>query len=196
MATLRAKSFEVGIPMPIAIKKAGENVEGKFGDQVAFATSGGTLYLDPEPASVIEGDMRRLGIQYGETFSLTRAQTGGFIVRRAGDSGGNNNGRLPAASAPSRAPAATTASQSINNNHYYNPPAPEAAAAVSTTVATPPEGMTAATQCLMSAMCSAIDAAIETQAYAARKGLGVTFSEESIRAMGLSIYINVCKGGR
>ena len=172
MATLRAKSFEVGIPMPIAIKKAGENVEGKFGDQVAFSTSGGTLYLDPEPASVIEGDMRRLGIQYGETFSLTRAQTGGFIVRRAGDSGGNNNGRLPAAAYHNPAPAA-----------------PEAAAAAQ------PTTTNAETARLMACFMQAIDAIQEAQAYAGRKGLGITFTSEDVRATAISCWIQCGKGG-
>jgi hypothetical protein len=49
---------------------------------------------------------------------------------------------------------------------------------------------------MMAAMCSAVDAILETQAYATRKGLGLTFSEESVRAIGLSIYITNCKGGR
>ena len=56
--------------------------------------------------------------------------------------------------------------------------------------------MSAATQCMCSAMCSALDAALETQAYAQRKGLGLTFSEESVRAIGLSIYISACQGRR
>ena len=50
---------------------------------------------------------------------------------------------------------------------------------------------------MCSSMCSAVDAVMETQAYAARKGLGLTFSEESVRAIGLSIYIAACReGGR
>lgn len=49
---------------------------------------------------------------------------------------------------------------------------------------------------MCAAMMAAVDAVIETQAYAARKGLGLTFSEESVRAVGLSIYISSCKGGR
>jgi len=48
---------------------------------------------------------------------------------------------------------------------------------------------------MMAAMCSAVDAILETQAYATRRGLGLTFSEESVRAIGLSIYIDQCRNG-
>jgi hypothetical protein len=78
----------------------------------------------------------------------------------------------------------------VPNSHYtspqHNPPPPAPA---------DPEGMRPAAACMASAMMAAVDAAIETQAYAQRKGLGVTFSEESIRCIGLSIYISACKGG-
>ena len=49
---------------------------------------------------------------------------------------------------------------------------------------------------MLAAMCAAVDAIVETQAYAQRRGLGVTFSEESVRAIGLSIYIGNQRGTR
>jgi hypothetical protein len=58
------------------------------------------------------------------------------------------------------------------------------------------EPVTPASAKMCAAMCAAVDAALETQAYAARRGLDVEFSEESIRCIGLSIYISNEKGGR
>lgn len=189
MATLRATNFETDVPMPISLKKPGENVAGKFGDQVLFRTGAGdAFYLDPQPASGIEIEMRRLGIRYGEEFSLTRAGTGGFIVRHLapGTPPAAGNGYTDAAprngtgASSQAAPAATQPAQ-INNNGNSTPA---------------PATLNAATACMCSSMCSAVDAVMETQAYAARKGLGLTFSEESVRAIGLSIYISACQGRR
>ena len=97
-----------------------------------------------------------------------------------------------------------------NNNNYtspnYPPPpppiewpreeqAPQPVQPIAATPAQPTKQLTGAAACMMSSMCAAVDAAVETQAYAARKGLGLTFSEESIRAIGLSIYIDACRNG-
>jgi hypothetical protein len=53
--------------------------------------------------------------------------------------------------------------------------------------------LTGAALCMMSAMCAAVDAIVETHAYATRHGIGLTFSEESVRCIGLSIYISACR---
>jgi hypothetical protein len=111
---------------------------------------------------------------------------------------------IGAASVAETTPAAiaqTSPSQGANyTGQHSNPPAPPARDTPAPgpfreSVPPAPPTLNAATQCMMSAMCSAVDAALETQAYAQRKGLGLTFSEESIRAIGLSIYISACKGG-
>jgi hypothetical protein len=108
---------------------------------------------------------------------------------------------LSGAGRASDAPAAEIQGSNYTNNspHYsaqearlYTapatrtaPPAPE-----------PPGPITPNAAAMCAAMMAAVDAVIETQAYAARKGLGLTFGEESVRAMGLSIYIgNQQKGG-
>jgi hypothetical protein len=49
---------------------------------------------------------------------------------------------------------------------------------------------------LMSCFMASIDAVAEAQQYANRKGLGVTFTSEDIRACALSCYINACREGR
>jgi len=48
---------------------------------------------------------------------------------------------------------------------------------------------------MCAAMCAALDAVMETEAYANRRSRGLTFSEESVRAIGLSIYIGNQRGG-
>jgi hypothetical protein len=49
---------------------------------------------------------------------------------------------------------------------------------------------------LMSCFMSAIDAIAEAQTYATRKGLGITFTAEDVRAAAISAYITACKEGR
>jgi hypothetical protein len=72
-----------------------------------------------------------------------------------------------------------------NNNGHAAPPA-----------APPPEHrVTSQSSKLMSCFLSAIDAVSEAQAYATRKGLGITFSSENVTSAALSCYINECKNG-
>lgn len=184
MATLRASHFEFGIPMPISIKKAGENVEGKYGDQVRFTTSGGTLYLDPQPASGIEIEMRNQGIRYGDVFSLTRAETGGFIVRRvSGDAGGNNNGLQRAAhfetpSAVAPAPVASVAPRESNNNFYTDNHTPA------------PSQVSPASLRFMSAYKDAVDVLLEAKTYAQSRGLAIEIRCEDVRCLAATIMID------
>ena len=49
---------------------------------------------------------------------------------------------------------------------------------------------------IMSALCAAIDAVSEAQAYATRKGLHITFTAEDVRAISNTLYIGANKGGR
>lgn len=88
---------------------------------------------------------------------------------------------------PDPAAARTEQQQQYKSPNHTAPPAEHPAP--------PNTTMRPAAACMASAMMAAVDAIIETQAYATRKGLGLTFGEESIRAIGLSIYINECKGG-
>ena len=86
--------------------------------------------------------------------------------------------RTPSRVSPEPPPAPA---QTATNNGDHT-----AGAAIFTTDAAP----------MLAAMCAAVDAIVETQAYAQRRGLGVTFSEESVRAIGLSIYIGNQRGAR
>ncbi len=207
--------FEAGKPEILALKfDAGKLVEGKFGDQFQYSTVDGRVFwLDHEPAHDIEDQIRRLGIRTGEEFRLGKQKTSHgscrwTVERVAGLGNGYSDARpaRDAASAYRHAPAAAVGettpreAQSRNGNHA-TPPAPPAPTWDELNAPAPPApersaSLATSTACMASAMCSAVDAAIETQAYATRKGLGLTFSEESIRCIGLSIYISACKGGR
>lgn len=76
------------------------------------------------------------------------------------------------------------------------PPAPAQTATNNGDHTTGPAIFTTDAAPMLAAMCAAVDAIVETQAYAQRRGLGVTFSEESVRAIGLSIYIGNQRGAR
>lgn len=191
-------NLTAGVPAVIAITRAGESVPSTYtkgGYDVLFKTADGdALYVDPERAGDIEREMQQLGIGYGDQMQLTKHKTshGGhaYRVERLRQSEVRGNAYRDSAERVGAAPAARTASagrtSAINERSEQSKSTP----------APPAPAMSTATSCMCSAMMAAVDAAIETQAYAARKGLGLTFSEESVRAIGLSIYISACKGGR
>jgi hypothetical protein len=174
--------FVAGAPEVVALKfDEGKIVDGRFGPQMAFTTTDDRIfYLDNEPADDMVGALRQYGISRGTPFKLTkiRAQHGGYRWQVEPYEADRNGHRQPAAPPPVAPPAAP-------------PSAPAATAAGGAS-----SGLKSDAACMMAAMCSAVDAILETQAYATRKGLGLTFSEESVRAIGLSIYITNCKGGR
>jgi len=181
MAIIRQNHFDYGVPRTLGFKAPGKNVPSKVGDpQVCFATiAGDSVYLDEAPAGDIEREMRSLGIAYGEEFRLTRAKTshGGsrFVVERVTgrDSGGHN--------VPQRSDA-------------YEEPMQRSAPPQVAQVATV-QTITPASAKLMACFMQSIDAIAEAQAYATRKGLGITFSSEDIRATAISCWISACKDG-
>lgn len=201
--------FQPNAPVEVALKfPHGKNVRGFYGEQVLFtATDDRIFYLDPEPASDIETRIRELGIRTGEPFRLTKIkhQRGGGIsfrvdrvanetdlertLTRSIAAQEKRRASVPfreqtptAIRAPQIEPAAAKDQQEIQPGSDHN--AAHNASGISRTGA------------MVAAMCAAVDAVLETQVYAARKGLGVTFSEESVRAIGLSIYSSACKDGR
>lgn len=196
--------FQPGAPVEVALKfPNGKNVPGKFGEQALFTcTDDRVFYLDPEPASDIERRIGELGIKTGEPFRLTKikhARGGGcsFRVDRVA-----NETDLERTLRQSIGARQQKREASVPFREQTPPVAIEPSAErVTAPQRIQPEGNHNAppltrSGAMMSAMCAAVDAVLETQAYATRKGLGVTFSEESIRAIGLSIYISTCKDGR
>ena len=201
--------FKPGVPVPVALKfDTGKNCDGKFGPQVQYTTvDDGIFWLDPEPASDVEREMKRLGIRAGEFFRLTKTKTshGGhrFVVDRAGDAGGHNVpqsakpvGREYVATGP--APAMT---DSQSREFWGTPSRTEALLEKSVEMARerwsaaftgpidreePPQRITPQSTTLMACFMQAIDAVAEAQAYCGRKGLGITFTSEDVRATAIS----------
>jgi hypothetical protein len=169
--------FQAGLPEVVALKfDDGVEAQGRFGPQMSFTTTDDRMfYVDLKPANDMMASLRHYGIERGTPFKLTKITAGNWKVEPYQSD--TNGHRAPAAPPPVAPPA---------------PPSPPAATAAGGA----PSGLKSDAACMMAAMCSAVDAILETQAYATRKGLGLTFSEESVRAIGLSIYISNCKGGR
>jgi hypothetical protein len=165
--------FAAGVPEVVALKfDDGVEAQGRFGPQMSFTTTDDRMfYVDLKPAEEMLTSLKHYGITRGTPFKLTKITAGRWTVAPYENGHRAPEPPPPAPPAPPQAPA---------------PVAPPVAA---------PQGLKTDAACMMAAMCSAVDAILETQAYATRKGLGLTFSEESVRAIGLSIYITNCKGG-
>jgi Fe2+ transport system protein FeoA len=191
-------TFAPGAPVEVALKfPTGKNVPGKFGEQVLFtATNDTVFYLDPEPASDVERRISELGIRTGEPFRLTK------IKHPRGGGCSFHVDRLSNESDLER-----TLTRSIENRSRQEAPQPskEKTPPTSTTTAPiePPTGRVSAQQeiqpernhnapmaaKLMAAFAAAIEALAEAQAYATRRGLGITFSSEDVRCVAISAFI-------
>jgi hypothetical protein len=162
----------------------GKQVPSRFpGGRAMFtAFDNRKLFLNDDETSQLEHALAEQGIRPGEHIEVSRishGRGGGFSIRiqrvmseraqGASVSAWQHNTPTPAYSNQHQSPQRST-------------PEPAAPASPSATA-------------MRTALCDAVDAIIEAQAYATRRGLGVTFSEESVRAIGLSIYIGSQRGG-
>jgi hypothetical protein len=173
----------------------GKSVQSRFpGGRVMFSASDGRkLFLNDEEASELEHGLRELDIRANELFRAQRishTRGGGFSIRVERTA---PPVAAPAASAYSLqghalAPAPIEPNNRPNNSRdQANTPAPPA----------PPTSAPAESPNPMAqAFVEAIDAIRYAQQYAQRAGAGLTFSEESVRAAAISIYIQTSKGGR
>jgi hypothetical protein len=199
--------LEYGQPEVFALKfTTGKNVQGRFGPRVLFtAVDERKLWLDAEDGSDLERGMRDLDIQPAEFVRVTKIRHprgGGHSIRveRVEDDPRDRQppsrleqdlerslARFTPEAAPARTEAAPRYQEKTESGTHIQ--------ASQQTNGSPV--LTAASAKMCSAMCAAVDAILETQAYATRRGLGLTFSEESVRAIGLSIYIGAQReGGR
>ena len=220
MATLRIGDFRANEPVELSLKYTSfRHVAGAFGPQAMLKTSLGTLYLDPEPASNLETQMRDLAITPGEKIRMTRIrkprgydwevqriepapeeQLAKSPEAREGNGHCNIPDEFPAASSGL---AETEAAENTEGNLTELPP-PEADATQDSRTqddSQPPARPPAApsippgTLKLMACFMQAIDAVAEAQTYCGRKGLGVTFTSEDIRATAISCWISCRDGG-
>lgn len=180
MSALRAKDFTPGVPVALMLRttEAKQAPDNGFGPAMVFSSSAGSIYLDPDAAREIIDQLHQLAIRPNE---LIR------IVKIKADRGGHrwHVERPDPARNPERLKEAAALDIAAAGPREYN--AEEKTGKSLQSNGTPVITPRSAKMC--AAMCSAVDAIIEVQAYAARRGLGVTFSEESVRAIGLTIYI-------
>jgi hypothetical protein len=182
--------LETNRPQTFALKFATGKEVGQWGNVMFTAVDERRLFLNTEDANEFEHALVDLNYQPAEFIRVTRtkhgsARGGGFSIRveRVEDTAGAAPScEVPA---PSREEAllAKSVEMARQNGAQAFHAAQPAAADPDLPVITP------ASAAMTAAMRAAVDAIIETQAYAQRRGLGVTFSEESVRAIGLSIYI-------
>lgn len=199
--------LEYGISQVFCLKFiTGKAVQSRFpGGRCMFtAVDDRKLFLDDEETGDLERGCRDLGIRAGEDFirvtKVRYPRGGGHAIRvervdEPDDPGTLSVPRRPPAAAP-RETIAEKLERSVRIAREQGaaafitqPPRPPAAPPVATEAPMP------AAADMIAAMQAAVDAIVETQAYAQRRGLGVTFSEESVRAIGLSIYIGAQRAG-
>lgn len=179
--------LEINQPTMIALAYTkGRPVTSPMNGQkdIMFTTVDGYRIFLPESAAQ---QIYEAGIPARKPFQIIKRGPGNFAIV-------NQNGSYPAAASSRDAATgmpvtSVTSTQSSSPHHTNgtqngNPPAP-------VTPTSSPEGRR-----LMSALGAAIDAVAESQEYAKRRGLGITFSEESVRCLAISVYIQNSREGR
>ena len=197
--------LEYGMPEALTIKfVTGKNIGNSknppFLMRVMFSFLEGPLFLDAEDGSALEMRLRDLRVGAGDQVVLTKirlARGAGSVIRceRAQSDAAEPVAAPPAPRQAPPSPIAALLEKSVDiarsqgAGAFITPPLP-AEPFSERQIVTP----RSAAMC--AAMCAAVDSVMDTQAYAARKGLGLTFSEESVRAIGLTIFIQQSKEGR
>jgi hypothetical protein len=184
----------------------GKSVHSNYeeGRQMFTAVDGRKVFVNDDEARTLVEGMRYHQIRPGEDFvRVTKRKTRGgaqFLQVERAEDDPDESGTLPVpAPPPPRAPrtpaaakpayggsleAKLTDSVRIAREH--------GAAAFITPKQDEPQRieLTPAAVAITAALCAAVDAALEAQAYAVRRGLELRFTEESIRCIGATIFIN------
>jgi hypothetical protein len=186
MSALRAKDFTPGVPMALMLRST-EPKQAKdngFGAAMMFSSSAGPIYVDPDIARQIIDQLRELAVKPNELIRIVKIKTshGGhrWHVERP-DPARNPQALLE--TVPAAAPDSGNRADQQGKNNSTEEQDGKTAQSNGTPVITPQSAK------MCAAFMAAVDAIIEVQAYATRRGLGLTFSEESVRAIGLTIYI-------
>ena len=208
--------LEYGVAQTFALKyvtgkNCGEAKFPPFGPRVMFTSiDERKLWLGAEDASDFEHALLELGIQPADFIRVTKIKHprgGGHSIRvervdDAGDTRDNARDNAPAwvrDAAPSRIEAQLEKSIEMARERgaaafqrapaRISPEPPPAPAHGNNGYSADHTPKPTAAHQLMGAFCAAIDAAAEAQAYAARKGLQITFTSEDIRAVAISAFI-------
>ena len=172
--------LRLNVPEVIALQFAtGKIVESTIPNapnQVLFTLCDGRRTFLPLSAA---DSIREAGIQAMQEFEIVKASANDFRVRPMGAGA--------AGSIATQAIAQTTQATTNSSNGITALPAPPQAAAPAPPPA--PE-LNPASLKLMSCLKCAIDAAVEAEAYAVRRGLELRFSSEDIRTMANTISMS------
>lgn len=171
---------------------------GQYGSVMYTTSDDRVLFVTREDASAFHHTLQDLGIQAGEMIRVARVKTGprggGFAIRVARVGG---TGDRPAA-APQPAPTQIRTREDRDGERLaaqLEKSIEMAQAAKGGPVAAPPARapepvlITPASAKLMAALKAAIDAALEATAYAARLGMKLEFSEEDVRCLAITSFI-------
>ena len=183
MASMNKVTFTPGLPEVLALKwtKGKEQLSQYHNETEYFysLTDGRCMYLPAEAAAQLDD----LGPAKDEPIEVTKFKSphGGYRwrVARVGEVAAANT-KPVAGRAEGGAPSAQPARRVL----------PNASAAAEVSTAPKLSGSP-----MMTALKLAIDAAYEAEAYAQRLGMGLSFSTEDVRAMGISLFIEATKYG-
>lgn len=181
--------FEVNVPRVVALAFAeGKEVESRFGGiQLMFSTTSGERFYVPP---IVGEQLRAKGVAANQQIELCKAQVGNQIEWRV-----RTHNELasvvvatPAVSTNRTADGSRQTSAYANGNAHLDC-SPDALPCPSQAPRLAPSSLA-----MMGALCAAVDAVIETEIYGARQGRDVKFSEESIRAIACTIFIQDTRG--
>jgi hypothetical protein len=205
--------LEAGIPQVFALKfLEPKGFEGSFGMRGMYTVADEgygerKIWMDWEAASNLAIELRRLKIQKGEPIQVMKVKHErgggtGYLVSRPTQT-------APAQDVPewvtrTEAPTPTEAmlAQSVAMVRQHGPqvfratPETREVRAIMPDAGISHEALAPGAEGIAAALKAAIDASLEATVYAARKGLELAFSEESIRALAATVYIQNAKGGR
>lgn len=186
--------LQPNVPVTVALKFKGPR-ETDFG--VMFTTDQGPLFLSLEEGSQLEHAIQEAGIRTGEPFLLTKlkfgtARGGGFSYRADRIGAGSNEpgvseierqlARSIIEAERKKAGVVTPASQSNQK------PTAKENGVQPVQVNGPTITPTSARLC--ACLKAAIDAQLEAMGYATRLGWDLQFSNEDVRCMAISTFIN------
>lgn len=191
METLR---FEVNVPRVVSLAFAeGKPVESRFGGtQLMFSTVNGERFYVPP---IVGDKIKAEGVTARQQIQLCKKQVGGVTqweVKTHNAIAGQSLEAKPAI-APGQSvnlqPTATQEYHATRREYHGN-------AHVDHDIHADERGHRPIALLMMGALCAAVDAAMEAEIYGARQGRDFTLSEESIRALACTIFIQESRGGR
>ena len=178
--------FQTNVPIDVALKyNDGKEVTGQYGDQVLYTlTDGRVMYVPP----IVKKKIDELGIGRGELFTITKKngtrRTIEWVVGtdESGDRKPQRRDQQPNGTAPAQRRGGGGPAPANNNGRRPSSLSDAKGFLV-----------TGHGQFLLQALAAAVDVASATERYAAACGLGLQFTSEDLREIGLSIYATGAK---